>query len=457
MESPPPYPLAVPTPASSGELPSRFLAAWQSLACPASWRRVLVAVSGGPDSLALLHLLHDTRTSHRLELLVAHVDHGIHPDSASVAQRVVDAAGSLGLPVVVGRLGLGAGASETRARVARHDWLERTRRGEAADAIVLAHHHDDQAETVLLRVLAGSGPAGLAGMLPRRGTRLRPLLGFRRAELGAYLAGRGVASWADPANDDPAHQRSWLRTEVLPHIALAVPNVADRLVRVGEQAARNRRAWDAALSVLPGLDPRLGSHRISVAGLPLAGYDSDLALAVLQAVARRAGCVLGTKRARRVLGLLKAGESGRVLELGAGWRVELAFGRLCFYRPEPVPLPLVIGPGSGEVRWGAWVVRWTRAPAPPPGRRDGWVAWFIGEGAVVRGPSAGDRLKPLGGAGRRLVARCLQDARIERSRRAAWPIIELDGEIQWVAGVCRGEGAMPGPAEDALRIEVSDG
>jgi tRNA(Ile)-lysidine synthase len=358
---------------------------------------------------------------------------------------------------VVGRLGLGTGASETRARVARHAWLERTRRAEGADAIAFAHHLDDQAETVLLRVLAGSGPAGLAGMVPRRGTRLRPLLTFRRAELLAYLECHGLTAWADPANADPAHRRSWLRTEVLPRLAGAVPDVVDRLVRLGEQAARNRRAWDAALAALPGLDVRPGTDRISVAGLPLAGYDSDLAVAVLQAVARQADCVLGTRRADRVLRLLKAGRSGSVVELGAGWRVELAFGRLSFYRSLSAPIPLVIGPGPGEARWGPWLVRWRRGAAPSPGRRDGWEAWFIADGAAIRSPKPGDRVDPLGGAGRRLVARCLQEARIERSRRAAWPVVEVDGGIEWVAGVCRGRGAVPGAGQDALQIEVSDG
>ena len=104
-----------------------------------------------------------------------------------------------------------------------------------------------------------------------------------------------------------------------------------------------------------------------------------------------------------------------------------------------------------------WRVSWTRGPAPAAQRRDGWVGWFIGEGAVLRGPVPGDRLAPLGGAGHRNVVRLLQDARIERSRRAAWPMVELEGEVAWVAGVCRGEGALPGEGEDALRIEVSGG
>jgi tRNA(Ile)-lysidine synthetase-like protein len=440
-----------------GELGRRFVEAWQELEAPSAWRRILVAVSGGPDSLALLHLLHDTRHTHRLDILVGHADHGIHPESAAVAQRVVHAANALGCAVVVGRLALGPGTSETTARTARHRWLERARRAEGAEAIVLAHHRDDQIETVLLRAVEGSGPAGLAGMRPRQGRLLRPLLRFSRAELGDYLAARGVVAWSDPANEDPAHRRSWIRTRVLPLLQEGAPDVGERLLRLAEQAGGNRRGWDAALDLIPGLDPRPGSGRISVAALPLAGYDSDLALALLQATARRAGFVLGPRRAERVFRLLKAGRSGRVLELGAECRAELAFGRLCFYRSTAAPSRLVIASDAGEARWGAWRVRWSREAAPAPGRRDGWVAWFIGQEVVLRAPAPGDRLPPLGGTGRRLVVRCLQDARVERSRRGGWPLVEVDGALQWVAGVCRGAGAVPAIGEGALRIEVSDG
>jgi len=448
-------PVAVPPPVD--EFERRFLLAWQSLEAPPGCRRLLVAVSGGPDSLALLHLLHETRHRHGLDLIVAHVDHGIHPASAAVARRVVQEAELLAWPAVVGRLTLGAGTSETRARTARHEWLERTRRAEGADAIVLAHHRDDQVETVLLRVLAGSGPAGLAGMLPRRGRLLRPLLGFRRSELGQYLAARGVEAWADPANDDPAHRRSWVRTALLPRITEAAPDIGDRLVELASQARGDRGAWDAALEVIPGLDAHVEPDRISVAALPLAGYDSDLAIALLQAAARRVGCVLGPRRGARLLDLLRGGQSGRVLELGAGWRGELSFGRLCFYRTRSTPPALDVGAAHGEACWGEWRLRWTREPAAAPPRRDGWTAWFIGQTAVVRGPRAGDRLRPLGGSGSRSVSRLLQEARIPRSRRAGWPLVELDGEVQWVAGVCRGEGGVPSMGEDGLRIEVRHG
>src|SRR5882672_2256786 len=206
--------------------------------------RAVVAVSGGVDSLALLDLLVRGRSSHGLELIVAHADHGIHPDSALVAGRVAAAAASMDVPAETGRLELGAAATETMAREARYTWLESVRRQSGAQWVVTAHHSDDQAETVLMRLLRGSGPAGLAAMADREGTIVRPLLPYTRAQLAEYAAVRGLEGWCDPANHDSRFLRSWLRHEVLPTLRARLPEVDRDLLRAGRQAALDREAWD---------------------------------------------------------------------------------------------------------------------------------------------------------------------------------------------------------------------
>jgi hypothetical protein len=209
----------------------------------------------------------------------------------------------------VGRLRLGPSATETLAREQRYRWLEQARARADATFIFTAHHADDQIETILMRLLAGSGPAGLAGMASASGTLVRPLLPFRRAALARYARERGLAVWLDPANQDPRHLRSWVRCELLPALRCRLPDVDAALLRVGAHAARDRSAWDAVLELLPGLDPRSEDHGISVAGGSLAGYDSALAQTVLMAVARRVGCRLG------------AGQSCRWAESGKpSWR-----------------------------------------------------------------------------------------------------------------------------------------
>ncbi|MGH7703497.1 MAG: tRNA lysidine(34) synthetase TilS, partial [Gemmatimonadales bacterium] len=281
--------------------------------------RALVAVSGGPDSIALLDLLVASRDAHGLELIVAHADHGIHPESGAVATRVEALAAGLGLPCVIGHLGLGPAAGETAARTARYAWLERVRAEQAADLVFTAHHADDQVETVLMRALSGSGPAGLAAMSAHRGRLVRPLLPFRRAQLVQYLHSRSLTGWDDPANADPRHLRSWLRGTLLPLIRARLPDVDRQLLSLARQARLDREAWDQLLDQLPELDWKSEPEGGSVAGAVLGRYDSPLAETLLRVAARRTGCVLGPRRAALALDFARSASSGATLELGGSW------------------------------------------------------------------------------------------------------------------------------------------
>src|SRR5216117_4620585 len=251
----------------------------------------LVAVSGGADSVALLDLLHAAAAEHGLVLFVAHADHQIQPGSDAVARQVRDLAARYGLPFELGELGLGPGATETAARRARYAWLGDVKRRLEARYLVTAHHRDDQVETILLRVLKGSGPAGLAGIAARaRGGLVRPLLPFTRAELAAHVAERALPAHDDPANRDPRHLRSWLRTALLPllHERLG-PRALDDVLRLGAHAAAERRAWDAALELMPELALHVENRGFSVAREALRRYDATVAVALMRAAARRAG------------------------------------------------------------------------------------------------------------------------------------------------------------------------
>jgi tRNA(Ile)-lysidine synthase len=416
----------------------------------------LVAVSGGPDSVALLDLLVRTRDLHQQELVVAHVDHGIHPDSARVADQVRALASTYGLPFEGGRLQLGATAGETLARTRRYAWLDAARERVGARIIFTAHHADDQVETVLMRVLAGSGPAGLAGMASLRGRLVRPLLPFRREELARHLKEAGLGAWLDPANADPRHLRSWIRTEVLPLLRKRLPEVDGHLVRVAAQAAGDRAAWDAALEVLPGLDLRLEEDAISVAASGLKDYDSRLAGAVILALARRAGCRLGPARVGRVVALLEGGNSGSRVPLGTNGFAELAFGRLrlCASEAEQPVQPWAMDGDRGEGVWGRWRFRWERATAPEQQPRVGLRAWFTPEPLTVRGWLPGEKLKPLGGTGRRLIVRCFQEVRVPRSRRGSWPVLAQSDDVIWIPGVCRSDARLPARGTEALRVDA---
>src|SRR3989441_361080 len=207
----------------------------------------LVAVSGGADSVALLDLLHALTPELGLSLVVAHVDHGIRSDSGTVARAVGELAERYELPFEVGELTLGPDATETVARRARYAWLGEVQRRHGARYLVTAHHRDDQVETILLRLLKGSAPAGLAGIPARgRGGLVRPLLPLTKTRLVAHVTELGLPIHDDPPNRDPRHLRSWVRTLLLPPLGDGwMAEVAFDRLRV------TRAVRDAAVEVVP--------------------------------------------------------------------------------------------------------------------------------------------------------------------------------------------------------------
>ena len=399
------------------------------------------------------------RESDGLQLIVAHADHGIAPDSAAVAETVRDLAARLGLPFVTAGLGLGPDTSETEARAARYQWLDHARQLHGARWVFTAHHADDQAETVLLRVLGGSGPAGLAGIRPVDGFLVRPLLGFKRSELLAFALERGLHWWEDAANQDPRHLRSWLRHQVLPQLRERLPDLDQRLRDVGRQAAGDRAAWDAVLDRLPDLEWRAESGGASLAAPGLAALDDSLGAAVAMAWVRRAGGLIGPGHAARVVGLARHSPSGARIELPGRWVVERAFGRLLLLRSAVEPLHAINLPAEspGTLDWGRWHLEWRVEEAPAIQARDAMTAWFIPQQLLVRGWQAGDRIAPIGGTGRRLAVRLFQDARIPRVHRTAWPILDREGTPVWIPGVCRSTDLLPAAGAPAIRLDVTAG
>ena len=419
----------------------------------------VVAVSGGPDSVALLDLLHTLAPELGVSLVVAHADHGIQAESRTVAQAVAALAQHYALPFELGELRLGPGATETTARRARYAWLAEVQRRRAARYVVTAHHRDDQVETVLLRLLRGSGPAGLAGMPARaRGGLVRPLLAFTHNDLVEYVAARRLPVHDDPANRDPKHLRSWVRTVVLPLVSARLgAGVRDDLARAGRAAALERCAWDRVLRHLPDLELRLQEDGFDVARGGLAGYDNALAVAVLRAAARRVGLVLGPSRARQLVRLARR-PSGRSQALGGGWAAEVAFDRVRVRRADTREarevVEVVAGQVGGRAQFGPFRVEWSAQRAPARLRRGDWTTWIAGGDWEVRPARPGDRLVPLGALGHRPVRRLLMEARVPRSDRAQYPIVARGETILWVPGICRSAADLPRPGTPAVRVDV---
>lgn len=420
----------------------------------------VLAVSGGGDSLAMLDVLFALAGELGLALLVAHADHGILPDSGVTAARVALLAREhYGLEAVTAQLRLGPEASETRARVARYRFLRAVQTERGARYLVTAHHADDQVETVLLRVLRGSAPAGLRGIMAvgPRGL-VRPFLPFSHAELLAHAAAAGLPVTEDPSNPDPRHLRGWVRSVLRPAIEERLgPEAGQSILALARHAARDVKAWDAVLDLLPGLGVTVSDGRLEVARGTLSGYDNVLAARILRAAACRAGLHVTPRTAVRVARFAAGAESGRRLAVADGVACEVAFESLILTRGAPAPAARLLDPAGGEARFGRFALAWRREPAPPTVPRIGWTTWLPAGLLGVRAVRPGDRMVPIGGVGRRKVARLLMDARVPRVDRAVYPVVVSNGLVAWVPGVCRAAARLVAPGREAVRIDARAG
>ena len=208
--------------------------------------RIVAGVSGGPDSLALLLLLNQLKEDLGFSLIVAHLDHALRKNSARDAGFVRRLSAKLGLPFFLGRLEAGqlsaAGSIEEAARVARLEFLFKTAEDNRANKIALGHHFDDQAETVLMRILRGTGLYGLAGILPKRNMKgfviIRPLIEIKRSQIEAFLKVKRVRPRRDATNHEDIYFRNKIRNKLLPLLEKEYnKNIREVLSNMSDSAA----------------------------------------------------------------------------------------------------------------------------------------------------------------------------------------------------------------------------
>ena len=285
------------------------LAVRAALADLAPGALVLVACSGGPDSLALAAATAFVAPRAGLRAGAVVVDHGLQPASAEVADDAGAACRLLGLdPVQVVRVAVGGvGGPEGAAREARYGALDQVAAELGAPTVLLGHTLDDQAETVLLGLARGSGARSLAGMPARRGVYRRPLLGLRRADTLAVCAALGLVAWHDPTNDGqaltdgPAPRRSAVRRHVLPMLEDVLgPGVAVALARSADQLREDADALDDLAAELIAV-ARAGGAAVAVG--PLAAARPALRHRALRLAAIDAGCPPGALKRSHVLAI----------------------------------------------------------------------------------------------------------------------------------------------------------
>ncbi len=310
--------------------------------------RVLVGVSGGPDSMALLHLLAGLGTALPLTLTAVYVDHGLRPaETGAEAELVRAVAARLAAGFEVVRVDVEAEAGrqkkslEHMARDLRYQAFAQKELELGADKIAVAHTADDQAEEIIIRLLRGAGRGGLAGMkLVRDNTIVRPLLTTPKAEILAYLEARNIEFLEDSSNQDLRFLRNQVRLEILPFLEKYNPAVRDTLRRTAAiiqdeeelLAAQARHCWQEVAQV----------EEQGPAGLPLVSIEVGKFVELHPALQRRvAELMLLTMAARpdgrqieQFLGLARGGQGGSQLHFGKGLRIRKQQGRLICSYPQ---------------------------------------------------------------------------------------------------------------------------
>jgi tRNA(Ile)-lysidine synthase len=413
-------------------------------------RRLLVAVSGGRDSVAMLHLL--VAAGLAIELEVAHVHHharGAEADGDEAFCRRL--AGDLALRFH--RVDLEPEHSPAEGREAgwrrqRYQALLELASLCGAAAVATAHHRDDIAEGVLVQMLRGGGPRALAGIAPRSsdGRIVRPLLPWGRVAITDWLEARGLSWREDSSNFDLRHPRNWVRHRVLPALEAASPRVREQLVALAAALAEDDTCLAALAAPLIGkLDPWHPLGGVPVA--ELAAAPRALRTRWLHAEVLRWGIGSATRRQIELLHGMVEDKAPRALALAGRWRLRLARGRIW------------LEPGTPLREWSQELTAGQRVPLAVPGLEarlgsgcTGRCAWRTelpaSERVLVRSPRPDDVVETATGpapAGRQ-IAKALP-----RHLRGAWPVVVVNARIAWIPGVWTAESR---PGSGTLPMEV---
>jgi tRNA(Ile)-lysidine synthase len=444
----------------------------QSVLCRrllAPGERVAVAVSGGADSVALLRALLELREELGVVLSVAHFHHGIRAADADADQQFVAqlakrfdlefhlASGNAPEVAKQRKVSL-----ETAARDLRHEFFARLVAENQAEKIATAHTLDDQAETVLMRIIRGTGPRGLAGIAPSHQEKrlVRPLLGISRQEIEVYLTSRGQTWREDLTNQDLSHTRNKVRHQLLPLLEGFNPEIRRTLSELAEISRGEAEYWKQQRETLVerlvqrGKPSRSGRSSSGKAGemrsVDLAGLLAlPLALQreLLHALGEQIGLPLEFRHVDALIALARQGKKGKVVQLPGNWKASSSFRELQLQPPGSADspdyeycLPL---PGEVQIPAAASVIR-SRVVnigmrvAPEYNSTLLLDRSLLRQELIVRNWRPGDRFFPAHTHSPRKVKELLQPDRIGReisaAERRSWPVVESAGEIVWMRG-----------------------
>jgi tRNA(Ile)-lysidine synthase len=433
---------------------------------------LVVAVSGGADSLALLHLLWALQAQLNFQIHVATFDHGWRGEqSAADAAYVAALAQQWGLAVTVGQnpTPIQSSGLEAAARRARYSFLAAVAQQVGASTVAVAHHADDQAETVLMRLIRGTGLHGLGGMrqiAPLPGNThlrlIRPLLRVSRAEVEAYCTTHGIIPRHDPTNDDTDYLRNKLRHDTLPLLRQFNSNINTALATLAETAAAEDDYLQAQtegfiLAQVSVQVERVAIPRGSFRALHLALQRRVLRALVAQLVVGEAELPFERVEAARVAS--HHGQVGSRIEFPGGVWLRLDYDRLWIERASAPP-PIALDPTVGEIVLELGVPMnlqgGTLLLTQQPTTDSVPVPISVGAQVTLRPRRAGDQLQPLGMGGHHVkLKEWLIDHKVPQSWRDWLPLVCVDGKI--VAVILPGRVALTErpPHERTLYLQIT--
>ncbi len=443
--------------------------------------RLGLAVSGGRDSMALMDLVDGLAASLGVTPILLHYDHALRPDSARDALFVRDAARERGLEFHSERADAATGSSEEKLRGRRYGFFGRAVERLGLDGVATGHTADDQAETVLFRILRGTGTRGLAGIPASRplgvATILRPLLAVRRRAIAQYVEMRGLPFREDPSNASLDYARNRIRHQVLPFlIEHGNPNLVEALCRLAAIAEGEDDFLERSVEAEREACARDGG-RITCDIPHLAALHPALRRRLIHALLEECGIYPTLDTADEVAALVESGGRIDLSKEVAAWREEGPAPRLVLGRALPGPAPVrdeyeISLPGVTTVtplglRITVTPTRLRPAPAElkvaprPETSRGPWTARvYLDAGAVrgrlrVRTRREGDRIVPFGMKGTRKLHDIFIDGKVPLAERDRWPLLCDDEGVLWVAGLKQAERTRVGEeTRNVLRVEM---
>jgi tRNA(Ile)-lysidine synthase len=411
---------------------------------------LLVLLSGGADSVCLL----DCAMRLEADVRALHVNYGLRPGAPADEEYCRALCSRLGVELTVERVELSEddpGNLQAHARELRYAAAERLAEGDYA----AAHTASDQAETVLYRLAGSPGGRALLGMAPRRGRLVRPLLEVTRDDTHEYCEQRDLIWREDPTNIDRRFARTRIRHDVLP-VLRSLNDQAERTISETSMLLRDERA--ALDKVADEALERAGGAALSLE--ELRSTQPGLARVMLTRLAERAAhgtVALSRADCDAIMSLSGAGT--QYLDLGDGVRAVAEYGTLRFVRgeaagpPDAIQLTIPGTAGFGDWQVEAQVVKLGRAAGGGylPARGDALLSQEkLGDRVTIRAWQDGDKMRPAGLDGTKSLQDLFTDQKVPRALRGSLPIIEVNGEIAWVAGLAIGEAFRAGADEDVV-------